>query len=77
MIVSARGPRRNRVWVEVRARLGRDVGASGARHVRTRGRVRQGSVGHGFVDKPTIHVLHGGAECGVGLRFQNMGGCAA
>lgn len=26
-----------------------------------------------FVDKPTIHALHGGAERGVGLRFQNMG----
>lgn len=47
MTVSARGPRRNRVWAEMRARLGRDAGASGARHVRTRGRVRQGSVGHG------------------------------
>lgn len=65
----------------MRARLGRDAGASGARHVRTRERVRQGAVGHGssrgsgarFVDKPTIHALHGGAERGVGLRFQNMG----
>ena len=84
MIVSARGPRRNRVWGEMQPRLGRDAGASGSRCGRVWGKARS-HAGAGsprvsrawFVDKPTIHALHGGAECGVGLRFQNMGGCAA
>lgn len=68
----------------MRARLGRDAGASGARHVRTRERVRQGAVGHGssrgsgarFVDKPTIHVLHGGGDVALDCDFKIWGLCS-
>lgn len=47
MIVCARGARRNRVWDEMQPHLHRDATASAPRHVRTRGWVRQESVGHG------------------------------
>lgn len=47
MIVCARGARRNRVWGEMQPHLHRDATASAPRHVRTRGWVRQESVGHG------------------------------
>ena len=59
MIVCARGARCNRVCTEARSHAG--LGSPRVSRAR-------------FVDKPTIHALHGGAEQrGVGLRFQNMG----
>lgn len=58
MIVCARGARRDRVCTEARSHAG--LGSPRVSRAR-------------FVDKPTIHALHGGAERGVGLRFQNMG----
>lgn len=65
---------------QTQPRLGRDATASAPRcdRVCTEARSHAGlgspRVSRArFVDKPTIHALHGGAERGVGLRFQNMG----
>ena len=65
---------------QTQPRLGRDAIASAPRcdRVCTEARSHAGlgspRVSRArFVDKPTIHALHGGAERGVGLRFQNMG----
>lgn len=65
---------------QTQPRLGRDATASAPRCDRVCTEARS-HAGLGsprvtrarFVDKPTIHALHGGAERGVGLRFQNMG----
>lgn len=76
MIVSARGPRRNRVWVEVRARLGRDAGASGARHVRTRERVRQELVGHGSSTSQPYTSCMAGQNVVSDCDFKRWGLCS-
>ena len=61
MIVSARGPRRNRIWGEARSHAGAgSPRVSGAR----------------FVDKPTIHVLHGGGDVVLDCDFKIRGLCS-
>ena len=76
MIVCARGARRNRVWDEMQPHLHRDATASAPRHVRTRGWVRQESVGHGSsTSQPYTPCMAGGTWRWIAIS--KYGGCVA